>query len=73
MTARYTIKLELADNSLEPFVEDTNKASALRRARRIAADYSRMRGTDVAAVWVDDNKTELGVQRFPVVKVLEAA
>lgn len=72
MTARYAIKLELADNSLEPFVEDTNKASALRRARRIAADYGR-HPTDVVAVWVDDNKTELGVQRFPVIKVLEAA
>jgi len=62
MTARYSLSFETADGSVEaPYHFMASKRLAIQSAKRAA------RGTvcaDVVAIWVDDTKTDQGVQRI---------
>lgn len=64
MTARYALRMEIMDGTLEDaFHFMARKDWALAAARRAAADCV---SPDVVRIWVDDTKTELGVKSFDV-------
>lgn len=65
MNARYALRMETADGTLEDAYHCmSRKADALRAAKWAAKNMS---CADVVRVWVDDTKTELGVAHFNVV------
>lgn len=66
MTARYALRMETADGTLEDAYHFTpRKADAIKFARRHAKDCA---CSDVVRYWVDDTKTGLGVQSFEVAR-----
>lgn len=61
-TARYALRFETADGTLEePYHHMSRKADAIAAARRAARDVV---SPDVVRVWVDDTRTELGIASF---------
>jgi len=66
MTARYALRMETADGTLEAAYHFMpRKADAIAAARRAAKSSV---CPDVVRIWVDDTKTELGVQAFEVAR-----
>lgn len=66
MPDRYALRMETADGTLEPaYHHMPRKADALKAAKRAAKDTICQ---DVVRIWVDDTKTETGVQSFDVVR-----
>lgn len=62
MTARYALRMEIADSTLlEAYHHMARKADAIAAARRNAKDIV---SSDIVRIWVDDTKTELGVTSF---------
>lgn len=62
MTARYALRMEIADSTLlEAYNHMNRKADAIAAARRNAKDIV---SSDIVRIWVDDTKTELGVKSF---------
>lgn len=58
-TARYALRFETADGTIEEAYHHTSrKADAIRFARHAAKTTI---CTDIVRVWVDDTKTDLGV------------
>ena len=64
MNARYALRFELADGTIEDAYHFmSRKDLALAAAKRAAADCA---CSDVVRVWVDDTNTETGVKAFEV-------
>ena len=62
MSKRYAIRYELADGTLlDAYHHMDRKADAIAAARRAAKDIV---SSDIVRIWVDDTKTELGVESF---------
>jgi hypothetical protein len=66
MTARYTIKLETKNTSLEPFAVERTKSAAIRRAKEIAKSYRVFAFRDVVNVCVYDLETGRELRVIPV-------
>lgn len=65
-TARYALRMETADGTIEaPYHYVARKDDAIKAVRR-AARESVCR--DVVRFWVDDTKTDLGVASFEVAR-----
>lgn len=66
MAARYALRMETADGTLEaPYHYVARKADAIKFAKAAAKNSA---CGDVVRFWVDDTKTNTGVQSFEVAR-----
>lgn len=66
MTARYALRMELADGTIEAaYHHMSRKADALAAARRACKDVV---SPDVVRIWVDDTTTDIGIKFFEVAR-----
>ena len=64
--ARYALRMELADSTLEEAYHFmSRKADAIRAAKWAAKNSADM---DVVRIWVDDTCTDLGIASFKVAR-----
>lgn len=62
MDKRYALRFEISDGTLlDAYNKFDRKSDAVSAARRNAKDIT---SSDIVRIWVDDSKTELGVNSF---------